>query len=167
MERYLTDLIEWAQEQPEILAVYLYGSLPEGRADWLSDLDVAILVNLEISKSHLWRLEDQWLVQWPEFIDLRVINFAPLPFRYEVTSRGRRLWAADLDAVATIESLIWRQYWDFRPKLEQDWEHYVEHAMERRDETERVQYQAALAKVRAVHQRVRETAANYAGKLQE
>jgi predicted nucleotidyltransferase len=167
MEKYLTDLIVWAQEQPEILAIYLFGSLPEGRAGRLSDVDVAILVKLEIPKSRLWRLEDQWLVQCPENFDLHILNFAPLSFRYEVMTRGQRLWAADLDAVATFESLSWRLYWDFRPKLEQDWQHYVEHAMERRDETERDQYQAALAKVRAVHQRVRETAANYAGKLQE
>jgi uncharacterized protein YutE (UPF0331/DUF86 family)/predicted nucleotidyltransferase len=127
----------WAQEQPEILALYLYGSQSEGRANSLSDVDIGILVNPEISKSRLWRLEDQWLVQWPDSIDLRVLNFAPLPFRYEVTARGQRLWAADESAVATIESLIWRQYWDFRPKLEQDWEQYVEQVMEQQDETER------------------------------
>lgn len=167
MEKYLTDLTVWAQKQPEILALYLYGSQSEGRANTLSDVDIGILVNLEISKSQMWRLEDRWLAQWPESIDLRILNFAPLSFRYEVMARGRRLWAADVDAVATIESLIWRQYWDFRPKLEQDWEHYVEHVMEQQDETERYQYQATLAKVRAVHQRVREAAANYAGKLQE
>jgi hypothetical protein len=93
----------------------------------LSDVDVGILVSPEISTPRLWRLEDQWLVQWPEPIDLRVLNFAPLSFRYEVTARGQRVWAADLTTVADMESLIWRQYWDFRPKLEQDWEHYVEH----------------------------------------
>ena len=167
MEKYVNDLITWAQEQPEILALYSYGSVPEGRAGPLSDVDIGILVNPEISKARLWRLEDQWLVQWPEAIDLRVFNFAPLSFRYEVTAHGQRLWAADVDAVANIESLIWRQYWDYRPKLEQDWQLYVEHVMEQRDETEHHEYQAALAKVRAVHQRVREAAANYSGKLQE
>jgi len=48
-----------------------------------------------------------------------------MSFRYEVTTGGQRLWAADVDTVANIESLIWRQYWDFRLKLEQDWEHFV------------------------------------------
>jgi hypothetical protein len=58
--------------------------------------------------------------------------------------------------VAEIESLILRRYWDERPLLEQEWSSYVKHMMEQKDETERQQYQTSLAKVRAVHQRVRE-----------
>ncbi len=61
-KNHLTDLIVWAQKQPEILALYLYGSQSEGWANALSDVDIGILVNPEISKSQLWRLEDQWLV---------------------------------------------------------------------------------------------------------
>jgi hypothetical protein len=83
-----------------------------------------------------------------------------------VTANGQRLWTADVSAVADIESLVWRQYWDVRPRLEQDWVHFVEQVMEQKDETERQQYAAALAKVRTVHHRVREAAANYAGKVQ-
>jgi predicted nucleotidyltransferase len=126
MEQQLNELVNWARGQPEILALYLYGSLAEGRADSLSDVDVGILVKLDISMRRLWELEDHWLARWPEHIDLRVLNSAPLSFRYEVTACGQRLWAADVGTVADIESLIWRQYWDFRPKLEQDWGYYVE-----------------------------------------
>ncbi len=166
MEKLRNDLIAWAKTQPEIMALYLYGSQAEGRANALSDLDVAVLVRLEIPKAQLWRLEDRWAAQWPEYVDLRLLNLAPLPFRYEVTANGQRLWAADVGAVAEIESLIWRQYWDVRPRLEQDWSHFVEHIMEQKDEAERQQYAAALAKVRAVHRRVREAAANDSGELQ-
>lgn len=167
MEQQLNDLVSWARNQSEILALYLYGSVPEGRANSLSDVDVGILVKPEISILRLWGLEDHWLAQWPEHIDLRVLNSGPLSFRYEVTARGQRFWAADVGIVADIESLIWRQYWDLRPRLEQDWGYYVEHLMEQRNETERQQYEAALAKVRRVHQRVREAAADYARDLQE
>ncbi|GAB4536585.1 MAG: hypothetical protein Kow0063_22270 [Anaerolineae bacterium] len=167
MEQQLNDLVNWARGQSEILALYLYGSLAEGRRNSLSDIDVGILVKPEISKQRLWELEDQWLAQWSADIDLRVLNSAPLSFRYEVTARGQRLWAACVDTVAETESLIWRQYWDFRPKLEQDWICYVEHLMEQRNETERQQYEAALAKVRRIHQRVREAAGDYARNLQK
>ena len=80
-----------------------------------------------------------------------MLNLAPLSFRYQVTARGRRLWAADLGRVADWESLTWRQYWDLHPYLERDWQHYVQHVMEQKDEAERQQYQAALAQVGAVH----------------
>jgi hypothetical protein len=66
------------------------------------------------------------MVQWPEQVDLRVLNLAPLPVRYEITAQGRRLWVANVEAVTEIESLIWRQYWDLCPRLEQDWAWYVE-----------------------------------------
>lgn len=166
MEKLLNELTIWAKTQTQILALYLYGSQAEERANALSDLDVAVLVRPEIPKAQLWRLEDRWAAQWPEYVDLRLLNLAPLPFRYEVTANGQRLWTSDAGLVAEIESLIWRQYWDIYPKLEQDWGHFVEQVMEQKDETERQQYQAALAKVRAVHQRVREAAAHYSGKVQ-
>lgn len=166
MKKLLDELTIWAKTQPEIVALYLYGSQAQEQANTLSDLDVAILVRPELPKAQLWRLEDRWAAQWPEYVDLRLLNLAPLPFRYEVTANGQRLWAADAGLVAEVESLIWRQYWDVRPRLEQAWAYFVEQVMEQKDETERQQYAATLAKVRAVHQRVRETAAHYSGKVQ-
>jgi predicted nucleotidyltransferase len=88
MEKLLNELTTWAKTQPEIMALYLYGSQAEKRANALSDLDVAILVRPEVPKSQLWRLEDRWAVLWPEYIDLRLLNLAPLSFRYEVTANG-------------------------------------------------------------------------------
>ena len=167
METLLNELVAWAQTQPEIIALYLYGSEAQGTANALSDVDVAILAQPDTSREQLWRLEDRWMAQWPERVDLRVLNLAPLPVRYEVTAQGQRLWVVDVRIIAEIESLIWRQYWDVHPRLEQDWTQYVEHVMETQNEVERQQYQAALAKVRAVHQRVREAAADYTGDIQK
>jgi predicted nucleotidyltransferase len=161
----LRELVTWGQEQQEVLALYLYGSHVEGRATALSDIDVAVLAHWELPRQQLWQLEKRCMIRWPEALDIRVLNLAPLTFRYEVTVQGRRLWAADLGKVADWESLTWREYWDLRPRLEQDWAHYVVSVMERKSETERQQYQAALAKVRTVHRRVRETASSHAGDL--
>lgn len=161
MKQLLNELVAWAQVQPEIVALYLYGSQAQGTANTLSDVDVAILAQPQLSREQLWRLEGRWTSQWPERIDLRLLNLAPLSVRYEVTAHGQRLWATNSTTIAEIESLIWREYWDLRPRLEQDWVKYVEHVMESQHEVERQQYQAALAKIRAVHQRVREAAVNY------
>jgi predicted nucleotidyltransferase len=163
MEGLYEQLMTWAQAQPEILALYLYGSYAEGRANALSDVDVAILAGGELTKEQLWQLEKRAAAQWPEFVDLRVLNLAPLTFRYQVTARGQRLWASDVGQVADWESLTWRLYWDWHPRLERDWQQYVRHVMEQKDETERQQYQAALDHVRAVHRRVSETTKDYSG----
>jgi hypothetical protein len=47
------------------------------------------------------------------------------------------LWAADPGAVADLESLIWRQYGDVRPRLERAWEDYVQQVVEQQSEFER------------------------------
>jgi predicted nucleotidyltransferase len=148
-------LVSWAQAQPEILALYLYGSHAEGRASALSDIDVAVLVGEELSVHEMWRLEDRWTAHWPEAVDLRLLNLAPISFRYEVSTRGRRLWTADPVRVAGLESRIWRTHWDLQPMLEQAWQRHVEHLMEGRDEPERGEYQAALEKVREAATRYR------------
>jgi predicted nucleotidyltransferase len=161
-EAILDQIVAWAQTEPDVLAVYLYGSHAENRANALSDVDVAILVREGLTKERLWQLEKSCTAQWPKRIDLRVLNLAPLPFRYQVTARGRRLWSADVNLVADWESLTWRLYWDLRPRLERDWQHYVRRVMEQKDEPERQQYQAALDHVRAVHRRVREASTDSA-----
>jgi len=167
LESLLKELIAWAQEQSEIIALYLYGSHAEGRANELSDVDLAVLARDDLTSDQLWQLEQRCTVEWPEKVDMRVLNLAPLPFRYEVTAKGRRVWAADLGKVAIQESLIWRLYWDWQPQLERDWKVYVGQVMEQKDDLERQQYEAALAKVRAVHHRIRETASRYTDRSQE
>jgi predicted nucleotidyltransferase len=162
-EAILDQLVTWAQTEPDILAVYLYGSYAESRANALSDIDVALLAREGLTKEQLWQLEKSASAKWPESVDLRVLNLAPLPFRYQVTARGRRLWASDVGRIADWESLTWRLYWDLRPRLERDWQQVVRRVMEQKDEAERQQYQAALDHVRAVHRRVRETTKDYSG----
>ena len=163
MEKELQELIEWAEKQPNILALYLYGSAVDGRANALSDLDIGILVDFSIPLETLWRIEDQWSAMLPEKLDLRVVNLAPLSFQYEITTRGKRIWVSDTALVADRESLIWRKYWDEQPRLEASWKQYVQQVAEQRNDSEREQYKKALEKVRSVHQRVRESARNYTG----
>ncbi|MFP4394860.1 MAG: type VII toxin-antitoxin system MntA family adenylyltransferase antitoxin [Anaerolineales bacterium] len=157
IEALLERIVAWAEEQEEIIAVYLYGSYAQGRATALSDVDIAVLTRPIEEQRALWRLEDHWSSQWPSTVDLHVLNLAPLPFRYEVIANGKRLWAAD-STVVSQESLILRRYWDERPRLDYIWRQHVRHTLEQKDETEYQEYQDALAKVRTIHQRVRETA---------
>lgn len=67
----------------------------------------------------------------------------PIPFRFEVVTRGRLLWTADAEAMADIESLTLRRYWDLQPLLERDWASLLEQLAEARNEAERRDYEAA------------------------
>ena len=164
IEALIERIVAWAQEQEEIIAVYLYGSHAHGRTTALSDVDIAVMTHPIEEQRTLWRLEDHWSSQWPSSVDLHVLNLAPLPFRYEVIANGKRLWAAD-STVVSQESLILRRYWDERPRLDYIWQQHIRHTLEQKDETEYQEYQDALAKVRAIHQRVRETAKDLSTEL--
>ena len=125
-------------------------------------MDVAFWARNGLSRHQLQQLEISCSARWPESLDLRVLNLAPLSFRYEVTAHGQRMWASELDKVAAWESLTWQQYWDLHPYLERDWQQHVQYVMDQKDETERQQYQTALAKVRDVHRRVRKASSSTA-----
>lgn len=136
MDALAEQVVTWARLQPEIVAVYLYGSVAEGRANALSDLDIALLVRPELSKQEIWRFEDRWSALWPEKIDLRVLNFAPTTFQFEVTTRGQRLWCVNASVVAEQESLIWRKYWDDEPRRNEEMQAHQRQVAEARSATE-------------------------------
>ena len=152
------ELSSWAETQPDILALYLYGSQAEGHANALSDVDVAVLVKMNLTREVSWKLEDRWADVWGEKIDLRILNLGPVDVRFNIISRGQRLWERDVEAVAEIESLIRRKYWDLKPLFEQNWASLKAQVMENRSALERVEYQKTLDQIRAVHQRVKEAA---------
>jgi predicted nucleotidyltransferase len=159
MDLLVDRITAWVKLQPDILALYLYGSVAEGRANVLSDLDIGLLVRAELTKQEIWRLEDRWASQWPEVVDLRVLNHAPVEFQYDVTAHGQRLWCADEGVVADYESLIWRKYWDEEPRLKAAITSHPQQVAEARDAIEQQEYQSTLDKVAEVHRRVREAAA--------
>ena len=167
LESLIHRLLAWATDEAEIDALYLFGSQAEGRAHAHSDVDIAVLTRREIAKERLWRLEDRWASTWPDWVDLHVLNLAPVPAQFEVITRGRRLWQRSLERVAEYESWVRLRYWDLEPWLERDWQAFVQRLWEQRDETERQEYRAALAQVRAVHRRVRAAADARARRVQE
>ena len=161
---------EWTQQltgylasRSEVLAAYLYGSLAEGRANELSDIDLAILIRDNPTVERLWQLEDTLAadlrgVLHTDRVDLILLNLAPLRIRYEVITRGRVLYSVDGGARADFESHALRRYWDLAKYLEEYDRCFLTRIKEAFDETQRRQYQDSSAKVGAVHRRVKEAA---------
>jgi predicted nucleotidyltransferase len=163
LEELIDRLTLWATDQAEIDALYLFGSQVEGLTHAASDVDIAVLARQDSARERLWRLEDRWATAWPGWLDLHVLNLAPIPAQFEIIAHGRRLWQRSLERVADYESWVRRRYWDMEPALERDWQTFVQRLWEQRNDTERQEYQAALAQVSAVHRRVREAAGTRSG----
>ena len=154
------------ESRSEVIAVYLYGSHAEGRANALSDMDIGVLARDGLARERLWEIEDALAADLgralrTDNLDLIVLNLAPLRIQYEVITRGEVLYSADDGARADFESYSLRRYWDFKKYLEEYDRCFVTRIKEAMDETQRRQYQDTFAKVRAVHRRVKEAAESY------
>jgi predicted nucleotidyltransferase len=106
------NLKEIIQNKEEVIFVYLHGSF---LINDFNDIDLAFFVSeiedildYEISSS----LEIEKVVHLP--IDVKVLNHAPLGFKYEVT-KGELLFSRDEDIRTDFLEKVWHQYLDFKP----------------------------------------------------
>jgi len=111
------DLAQHLTERPEILFAVLYGSAVEGET--FRDLDVGILLDraqvpANFDLNYAFSLSDslQRVLRFP--VDVRALNDAPLPFRYNV-SRGIPLVVRDWEAWFAFRERTWDDYLDFQP----------------------------------------------------
>jgi len=83
---------------PGLLAVYLFGSHAQGTAGPDSDVDLAVLWSGQVDPVLLWQLSGDLadLVECP--VDLLDLRAATTVMQYQILTRGRRLWASDVQA---------------------------------------------------------------------
>ena len=110
-------LIKTLSNRPEIIFAILYGSAAEDRP--FRDVDIGLYVDRALlsEKDELGfalDLESALKKEVDHPVDVRIINDAPLPFRYNV-SRGLPLVANDREALARFLERTWDDYLDFQP----------------------------------------------------
>ena len=105
------------EARPEIVLALLHGSFPKGGA--YRDIDVAIWLDPgRLSRDEHFRyaldLSVQLHLQLGHPIDVRVLNDAPLAFRYHAL-QGRPLVARDEGFLDELRARTWDDYLDFQP----------------------------------------------------
>jgi predicted nucleotidyltransferase len=110
-------LVGCLRDRPEIKFAILYGSAAEGRT--FRDLDIAVWVErarLPVSAEFdsAFALADELESVVAHRVDVRVINDAPLAFRYNV-SRGIPLLVNDDAAFTHFLERTWDEFLDFQP----------------------------------------------------
>jgi predicted nucleotidyltransferase len=112
---------------PEIVFAYLHGSFLTGNQP--RDVDLAVFavtstfqaleqthqVTMELTIP--LEMEIQEAIGLP--VDLQVLNQAPLEFRCRVVDHGQLLLDRDPNLREDFELLTRKEYWDFRPILEE------------------------------------------------
>jgi predicted nucleotidyltransferase len=105
------------QDRSKIRFALLYGSATEERP--FRDLDIALYVDratvpATADLDYAFTLADELERLLPYPVDVRVINDAPLLFRYQV-SRGVPLLVHDRPAFYRFLEQTWRLFLDFQP----------------------------------------------------
>ncbi len=98
----------------EIIFAYIHGSFLE---DYFRDVDVAIYLKKVGSKKEILQYELALERELEEIIgfpvDIRIINYAPLSFRFKVIRDGVLLFSEDERVRSDFESLSIVEYHDF------------------------------------------------------
>lgn len=114
----ITDAIRnQLEKHQEILWAYLHGSFLEPGP--YRDIDVAVWVDPGRAAVSDWRRYEldlsvalQSIIRQP--VDVRVLNDAPLAFRYHVL-KGQPLLVRDWDELDEVRARTWDDYCDFLP----------------------------------------------------
>jgi predicted nucleotidyltransferase len=104
------------EEEPAVAVAYLFGSVAEGRAGPLSDVDVGVLFRASADGGAEGRLLDR-LVEalGTEKVDLVLLAHAPIPLRFRAVREGRVLLSRDAVMRERFEVDSVMRYLDFKP----------------------------------------------------
>lgn len=112
----------YLEDQPEIDAVYLFGSQATGRATEGSDLDIAILVgeSFDLQTDPTYRLRQLTTLErlTAQPVDLTILNRAPLVLTNQVLANGQLICERNHCHRVNFEVRSLLAYFDFEPPLD-------------------------------------------------
>ncbi len=116
MTSYKKELIEYFSSKDSVILAYLFGSTVRGDTGRLSDVDIGILLNENISKNDRFDLELKLISEISALIkknkiDLVVLNEAPLLLAYNIIKNGIILKSSETERV-NFETKILSMYMD-------------------------------------------------------
>jgi len=127
--KVLREITAFLDNEEAILFAYVYGSFCG--EDGFNDIDVAVYVNetaitkddrLDYQLGLAVRLE-RALKQYS--IDSRILNNAPLSFRFSVITHGDLICAKDEKVRVSFEAMTRSLYFDFKPHAQFYYQHLV------------------------------------------
>ena len=121
-------------DHPAVRAAYLFGSIAADRERDRSDLDLGIVVDSdrwEPTDDKVPLITDCMEAAGRDWIDLVVLNGAPLVLQFEAVRPNAPLYGADEFNHGAFVSKVVRMYWDFKPYLNYQRKVYKERRLKR------------------------------------
>lgn len=118
-----TALEEYFALQPGVELAYLFGSQARGKASALSDVDVAVLLDDQLSSQHFFEIRlrimgDLMDILGINEVDVAILNQATVALRYRVLRDGLLLYCHNRDRLIAFRLQTVNEYLDFKPILE-------------------------------------------------
>jgi uncharacterized protein len=114
-EDIISRIERFLEKRPDLLFAYVHGSFVS--ENQYRDIDIAIY--LKSTPAELLQMELNLeaelnsVIQYP--VDVRILNSAPLSFRYNVIKHGRHIAVINDDARCDFEEMTTSNYFDFAP----------------------------------------------------
>jgi uncharacterized protein len=100
-------------KDPRVIGVYGFGSRARGEAGPRSDVDLAVVLDGEISLAEELRLRAEVVEELRrDDVDLVLFNRAPPLLKYEIVGTGKRLFSRDDGALDRLEARAALQCFD-------------------------------------------------------
>jgi hypothetical protein len=106
-------IYDFLKSKPYIIFAYIFGSFVSGGT--FNDIDIGIYISEEQDSSPLsLELEAELQALLRQQVDIRIINYAPVSFVYNILKSKILILDADSDLRADFEGLTYKKYFDFR-----------------------------------------------------
>ncbi|WP_039766014.1 MULTISPECIES: type VII toxin-antitoxin system MntA family adenylyltransferase antitoxin [unclassified Caldicellulosiruptor] len=114
----------------KVVAAYLFGSFALGTYTPLSDIDIAILFDKELSKGIVEELENEILdglmkMLKTDEIDLVILNHAPLSVRYGVLKTAKMVYCSNIEKTIDFQTEVISKYLDIKPYREEFYREFL------------------------------------------
>jgi predicted nucleotidyltransferase len=117
-------------QDPDVRAVYLFGSQARAQDRPDSDLDLGVLLSAHLSDREVWKKRLQLgalaAQSLKRELDLFILGEADLDLTFRILQQGRRLYERDRSKVRAREAYLVSLYYDYQPFLE----HYLKRTAE-------------------------------------
>lgn len=114
----------------KVVASYLFGSFALGTYTPLSDIDIAVLFDKDLSQEIVEELENEILdglmkIFKTDEIDLVVLNSAPLSVRYGVLETAKIIYCSNIEKTVDFQTEVVSKYLDIKPYREEFYREFL------------------------------------------
>ncbi len=120
-------IIEFLKDQiPELIAIYIFGSMADNSATPESDIDIAFLTFQKISAVEKWKIQEELASKLNQDVDLIDLKDATTILQTEVIEKGKLIFSGDSYQVNHFEMITYSMYADLNESRQEILKDYEE-----------------------------------------